>query len=449
MKHNLFLLLICAFFILDCSESSLAQNVSSYSLQQLKDSALKNNHLLTMKDWQIKEKQTKTKEDRVKRYPSATLNANYEYFFNLGSLTIPPGTLGEIPVSPTNTIRLPNTDKSFPVGSYNNYNFGILVYQPISQQSKINTGLEIDKMDVLLSEKEKFKFSLHIEQQVEQLYYGSLIAQKQMTEVNAGLALAEASLEDTENALLAGKTVIANRSGLQANIAEQEENILKLNIQVQNDLGDLITITGIKSTTIQLAEPDPETIPGIDLATYKKDALNNNPDLRMADITKSKALLGISAAKQSNRPDVGLVAGYAYQLGNPVLPANVPFIGINVKWNLQDIFSNKYVTRQREFQLKQAEENMADTQDRLNDDIEKVFRQLEQSKELITVTMKVVKYRKEEMKIEEDKRAAGMNVKTDMLNTSSLLAKAESDMYTARLSYTLAVGNLKFLTGYR
>jgi outer membrane protein len=39
------------------------------------------------------------------------------------------------------------------------------------------------------------------------------------------------------------------------------------------------------------------------------------------------------------------------------LPTNVQFVGINVKWNLQNIFSNKYVIRQREFQLKQAEEN--------------------------------------------------------------------------------------------
>ena len=52
------------------------------------------------------------------------------------------------------------------------------------------------------------------------------------------------------------------------------------------------------------------------------------------------------------------------------------------------------------------------------------------------------------MKI-EDKQAAGMNVKTDMLNASSLLAKAESDMYSTWMSYTLAVGNLKYLIGYR
>ena len=115
--------------------------------------------------------------------------------------------------------------------------------------------------------------------------------------------------------------------------------------------------TGLMSTAIQLAESEPETIPLTDLATYKMDALNNNPDLQMAVIAKSKALLGISAAKQNNGPDVGLVAGYAYQLGNPVLPTNVQFVGINVKWNLQNIFSNKYVIRQREFQLKQAEEN--------------------------------------------------------------------------------------------
>jgi len=63
------------------------------------------------------------------------------------------------------------------------------------------------------------------------------------------------------------------------------------------------------------------------------------------------------------------------------------------------------------------------------------------------VAQKAVGYRKEEVKVEEDRRAAGYNVNTDLLNTKSLLAKAEADMYAARLSYLLAVSDLKFLVG--
>ncbi len=155
---------------------------------------------------QIKEKQAKIKEDEIKRYPSANpVNGGYLYNFNLGELTIPAGTIGEYEISPGKSILLPNTDKNFTVGEYNNYNIGITAYQPITQQAKIKTGLEIDKIDVLLTEKDQFRISLQIKLAIEKLYYGALIAKKQLDEAEAKLALAKSKLADVENALRAGK----------------------------------------------------------------------------------------------------------------------------------------------------------------------------------------------------------------------------------------------------
>jgi len=82
---------------LTCYSVSLqAQNVTSYSLQQLTDSALKNNHTLSIKEWQIKEKLAKVSEDKIKKYPSTTVNSNYQYNFILGEITIPAGTPSQI-----------------------------------------------------------------------------------------------------------------------------------------------------------------------------------------------------------------------------------------------------------------------------------------------------------------------------------------------------------------
>jgi outer membrane protein len=167
--------------------------------------------------------------------------------------------------------------------------------------------------------------------------------------------------------------------------------------------------------------------------------MNSNVDLQIASIIKSKAILGIKAARQSNLPDVGLIAGYSYQKGNPLLPSNNPFVGVNLRWNIQDLLSNKEILKQREFQVKEAEENIANTKEQVNNDIDKAYRKIIQIRELIGVAKKTVAFRKEEMKLEEDKQAAGLNLKTDLLNSKALLAKSEADMYAAQLSYTLAV----------
>jgi outer membrane protein len=442
MKKIIKSLLLLLFISLGYSTLLRAQNVESYTLEQLQDSALRNNHALAIKQWQIKEKQEKIKEDEIKRYPATTLNGNYQHIFNLGEITIPKGTLSE-----TDNALFPNTDKTFKVGEYNNYNAGISVYQPITQQAKISTLLKVDKTDVVLTEKEKFKTSLQIKQAIVKLYYGTLILQKQLEEAEARLAVAKSKYADVENALLAGKTINADKAGLQANIADEEQNILKINIQIQDYLGDLITLTGINASSLKLAEIRPVTQQINALEDYKNVAANSNADLQIANLNKSKALLGIKAARQSNIPDVGLIGGYSYVFGSAVLPANNPYVGLNLKWNLQDIFSNRKVVKQRQFQLKQSEEIILNTQQQVNNDIDKAYRKINQSLALIKAAEKVVFYQTEELKVQENKQAAGLNVKTDLLKAKSLLAKSQADMYAAQLSYLIAVSDLQILTG--
>lgn len=437
MKKNIKCLLLPLFIFLCRSTSLHAQNRESYTLEQLQDSALKNNHILAIKQWEIKEKQEKTKEDEIKRYATPTLNGNYQHVFNLGEITIPKGTLESNP----------NTDETFKVGKHNNYGAGISVYQPISQQAKISTLLKADKTDEILTEKERFKTSLQIKQAVVKLYYGTLILQKQLDEAEAKLALAKSKFTDVENALIAGKTTNADKVGLQANIADEEQNILKINIQIQDYIGDLTNVTGVNAGSLKLAEVEPAIQQVNGLQEYKNVASGSNADLQIANLNKSKALLGIKAARQSNIPDIGLVGGYSYIFGSAIVPSDNPYVGLNLKWNLQDIFSNKKIVKQRQFQLKQSEENILNTQQQVNNDIEKAYRKINQSQALITVTQKVVSYQKEELKIQENKQAAGLNVKTDLLNTKSFLAKSEADMYAAQLSYLIAVSDLKILTG--
>jgi len=447
MKHNIKVIISLLMLATGYGNRLLAQDVQSYSLEQLKEAALKNNHVLAIKEWQIKEKQAKIEEDAIKKYIVPTLSSNYQYNFNLGELTIPAGTIGELPLSPTNVVLLPDIDKNFEVGEHHNYNAGLTVYQPITQLAKIRTGLEIDRTDVTLAEKEKFKIFLQIKQAIEQLYYGTLIAQKQKEEAEAKLALAQSKLTDVENALLAGKTITVDKAGLQASIADQEQTILKLNIQMQDYMGDLLNATGltVDSLKLEAITPDIQLINALD--EYRSAAASSNIDLQIANLNKSKSLLGIKAARQSSLPDVGLIAGYTYQFGNPILPANNPIVGASLKWNLQDVFSNKKVLKQRQFQLKQAEENIINTQQQVNNNIEKAYRKVNQSRELIAVAQRVAAYRKEEMKLQEDKQAAGLNVRTDLLNTRSLLAKAEADMYAAQLSYLVSVSDLRLLIG--
>ncbi|MFC0183675.1 TolC family protein [Pseudarcicella hirudinis] len=341
---------------------------------------------------------------------------------------------------------LPQESSRFTLGERNTYGLGLSIYQPISQQTKIKTGIDINRLDIQLTEKEKLKASQQLRLSIEKLYYGVLIVQKKTEESKANLALVKAKLYDAEGALNAGKIISVSISGLQASIAEEEQNHMKLTIQAQDYLSDLSYLSNINVDSLVLRDTDLKEESLKVLNEYKNDAVAN-PDLQIAQLIKEKALLGVKAAQQGNIPDVGAIAGYSYQFGNPILPTVNLFVGLNLKWNLQDLFTNKEVLTQRTFQVKQAEENISYLKNQLNSELAKAWRKIDQSKILIGVAQKVVKYRNNALKEQTDKNASGMNIKTEILEAQAHLSQAEVDLYSAKLSYLMAVAELNSLIG--
>ena len=429
------------------SRYSAAQQKEAISLSKAIEMALQNNHLLNARKWQVAEKLAKVEEDRVKKYPVVNVSSSYQYNAALGALTIPQGSFGSLPLSSGTTVLLPDTEKKFDLGSHHTANAGVMVYQPITQLSKIKVGIDIAKTDVTIAEQERDKTILAIRQAVEKLYYGLLISAKQQTEAQAKLELARLKLYDVEGALLAGKTVDVSKVGLQASIADEEQNLLKLQIQEEDYTADLKLLTGSTATGFVLENVAvlPEVVASAE--EYKLAAASQNPDIRVATLGELKTEQAIKAARLSYRPDVGAVAGYTYQVGNILFPTHSPYVGVNFKWNIQDIFSNKQVLMQRGALLQQAHENTAGVKEQINAEIDKAHRKIKQAGALVMVAQKAVNYRTEELRLQTDRLEAGQSLRADILTIRSLLARAEADLLAAQLNYNLARSELALLTG--
>jgi outer membrane protein TolC len=215
-------------------------------------------------------------------------------------------------------------------------------------------------------------------------------------------------------------------------------------------MADLKQITGLDPGTDITLEPIDnesliESIPIIDTAI--NDAATGNSDLKIASLYEKKADNAIKSSKFSYLPDVGLLGGYTYQDGSAIYPKNNAFVGASLKWNIQDALTNRSVQLQRISARKQAEENLANTKEQVNKDIAKSYRKLKQSEELIRVAEKVVMYRREDLKMQNDRRNSGLNLEADLLAAKASLAKSESDFYAAQLNYRITLSELKILTG--
>jgi outer membrane protein TolC len=442
-------ILTAAGFLIAAGVTLSGQDVKSINLENAVNLALQNNHLLNIRKLQVEEKQQKVNEDRVRYLPVIGIGGSYQYNTNLPELVIEQGRFGVLPFGGVN-IPLPAIDERFELGQHNVYNAGVTFYQPVTQIGKINAGVNYSKTEMQIAETEEKRATLQVKQAVEKLYFGLLIIRKQIEEAEMKGSLAKIKLHDAESALAAGKTTESSIYGLSASAADEEQNLLKLRIQYDDYASDLIQLTGLDPAIKLVPEPVAqenlaENIASID--TSLSIAVSGNNDLRIAALNKNKADYSIRAGKYSYLPDVGILGGYTYQEGTDIYPKNNTYIGASLKWNLNDAFANRMVLKQRTFLKQQAEENFLNTKEQVNRDIARSYRRLKQSEELIKVAGKVVEFRKEDLKIQNDRRKSGLNLESDLLAAKAALAKAEADLYAAQLNYRIALSELKILTG--
>jgi outer membrane protein len=425
------------------------QEGKSLNLENAVDLALQNNHLLNVRKLQVEEKKQKVNEDRVKYLPVIGLGGTYQYNTNLPVLTIEQGRFGQLPLGGV-MIPLPSKNEVFELGNHNVYNAGVTFYQPITQLGKINAGVKYSRTEMQIAKTEETKAMLQIRQAVEKLYFGLLIVQKQIEEAELKVELAAMKLHDAENALSAGKTIESGIYGLSAGMADEQQNLLRLRIQADDYAADLIQLTGLQPEERIVVEPvAPENLKQniASLDTTIINAGETNNDLRIASLTRTKADFSVRASKFSYLPDLGIQGGYTYQEGTDIYPKNNTYIGAVLKWNLNDAFANRMIQKQRTFLRQQAEENLLNIREQVAKDIAKAYRRMKQSEELIVVAEKAAEYRRKDLKVQEDRRKAGLNLESDLLAAKASLAKSEADLYAAQLNYRLVLTELKILTG--
>jgi len=431
-------------------------------LQKVTELAVRNNRLLHIKGLQVDEKRQKVNESRVKYFPAVVVGGSYQYSSVAGTVDLSQGFLGTVSTGSVH-LPVPSVDLALDLKSYDIASAGVRFYQPVSQIPKIRSGVEISKADLNISEIEQSKAIMQVKQAAEKLYFGLLILQKQKEEAEIKRTLAKRKLHDVESAVLAGKTTPSSLAGLKAAVADEEQNLLKIRIQIDDCSADLRHLIGLPSSTPFVLDPvtfEDAAYDVMPVDVMAREAQTGNSDLKAAAVQKAKAEHAIDASRYSYLPDFGVMGGYTWQEGNahfrqsaihsgfdPGWNVRDAFIGVSLQWNIQDAVSNVYVKRQRLALKRQAEENLANTLEQVNADIEKAHRKASQAVELISVARKVVDYRQEDYRIQKDRYEAGLSLEADYLTAKAALMKAESDLFAAQLNYRIVVTDLKLLAG--
>ncbi|WP_158798263.1 TolC family protein [Pedobacter sp. L105] len=320
--------------------------------------------------------------------------------------------------------------------------------QPLTQLTRISTGVKIAKTNVELSKQANTKAEWQIGETAETNFYNILISQKQLVQANVNLDMLKEQLYDIQSALIAGKTDSVNFYNLEAQLASQQQKVLLTQNQIDNYKADLNVLLGRSAdASLALSDSIDSQVVLQPIGYYQEQAVKGNPDIKIAGLTEQKAALAVSAAKKEFIPNLSAFAGYSRQDVIDFIGHNNFNAGVTLSWTILDWGARSSIVHQRQTQVREAAANLSYTKEFTRSSLEKSYRNAAQSLLLITAAEKIVRFRQREVLIRQNAKLAGKALKQDVLVSMNNLAQAEADYFSAQLTYRIAVVQLEITAG--
>ena len=234
--------------------------------------------------------------------------------------------------------------------------------------------------------------------------------------------------------------------GSNAVLLQNKHSLLSAEIQIADLNSELNDLLGLPlNTDIDPVDPSPPEPTANTPETYVQEALEKNPEIKAARESVNKAQSGVKAARLDYIPDISIFGSYTYQDGIPFLTHDIGMVGVKMTWDIFDWGKKRGVVAQRQEQLIQANENLNRLKTRIEVEVDKAYRKLEQTKRLIVVAQELLVLQKENLRLKSDGMKTGTATEAQYAMAVAAVKKAEYEELQALLGYNLAVADLKHI----
>jgi outer membrane protein TolC len=424
-------------------EASAEPVKHSLTLSQAVELALKQNSVLKIAREKVTETNEKIVSTKSQYFPQLSNNTKYVTLSDRQLVTIPAGALGNIAGTP-----FPDKDTKISQSDSTILYSETTLAQPVTQLFKIHEANQIARADRGIAAAELKRSEDETVLAVHQLYYALLVAYKEKDAAEASLTAAQENLRESEEGLRAGNLLEVAVTAARASLLQSRHALIVAETRISDVTSDLDDLLGLPSDAQLEATGTglPDMIEPLKDQSYAQ-ARARNGELLAARETVEKSRHAVSAARDEYIPDVTLFAKHGYQDGAAFLEKNIGIVGVQLDWNIFDWGKRKGEIGQRVAQQLQAEENLARMDKRIVIDIDKGYRKLERSKEMMDVTREALSLWKEYARLSENSLKAGTVTTAKHAVTVAALKKAEMEELQASLEYRLAIAELNKTIG--
>lgn len=415
----------------------------SLTLSQAVEMALKQNSVLKIGRAKVAESDQKIVSARSRYFPLLSNNTKVMALSDKQLVTIPAGSMGNVGGG-----QFPNNDVKLDQGRSTVLYSETTLAQPITQLLKIHEANEIARADRGIAAAELTTSENETVLAVHQLYYALLIANKERAAAQASLTAAQENLFEAEQAVKAGNLLEVALISAKANMLQGRQALLVAENRISDVTSELNDLLGLPSDDLlEVTEAGLTDLSDLAKDQSYEEARAKNGELVAARETLEKSRHAVRAAKFEYIPDVTIFAKHGYQDGAPFVQNNVGIFGAELTWNIFDWGKRKGDLGQRVAQQSQAEENLARLDKRIGIDIDKAYRKLERSKQMVDVAREALSLSKENARLSENGIKAGTVTTAKHAEAVAALRKAEMDELQASLQYRLAGDELDRIRG--
>ena len=411
-------------FCLSLALGSSALAAESLPLDQAVRLAVAHNRSLRISTLDSDKAAAQFNAARTKQYPSFSLFVLGAQQLNKVNFTFEPGQFGTFegigPIPATETkISTPLRPTAFVLGR---------VVQPLTSLHRIRLSLGTLRTGVRLAEEETRQERQKVVRDVKRLYYSLQQTQASLRSTQETLKLYREIERLTSNYVAQQTALKGDLLEVQTRVARAEQEELTLMNRVASAKEQLNLMLGRDVLTD--FDVEPVGAAGefeMDLESARKRALEQRPEIRQAHLKREQADWDLRAKKAEYIPD--LAAEYnTIHLANfgTFLPTQFHSVGLSLTWEPFDWGRKKNEIAEKRYTVEQADNASADTESSVVIDVNRNYRELEQSRKQLQVADLTQQTAVENLRIAKNRYAVENALLKDVLQAQSSVEQAHS-----------------------
>lgn len=406
--------------------------------------ALANNRTLKITSLQLDDTKESYLAFKTHRYPAFNTYVFASQLLAPISFTVQAGQFGTYlgigPIPAVNTpITTPSKPTAYVVGSAS---------QPLLTLYKINIAVEGKGLSVDLAAQQLAGKKQSVVANVRETYYTALQFEDAIEATQASIKQYE-ELERISGQYVAEQVVLKSELlEIKAKLAQEQLSLLQLQDKLATAKDTLNNLMGRDIHTPFRTAPAAELSPAEDnLPTAESKAMEQNSDIKEAEITIKQAQNMVRQTKAKYLPDLDLSIHYLSPFGVNFVPTNIAGAGLEFSWEPWDWNRRKHEVNEKTLKVEESKVNLDETRSQVLLNVGREYRAVHEAQAAVAAAAAFRESAREKLREVTEQYGQKTKLLRDVLQQQANVEKANADYSQAVASFWSAKAKLEKAMG--